>query len=1023
MTFDYAFTDGSPLYELAAFVTLFLACFVASYHPGVRRAIDRGILSLAGFVRRRGVFATPGPEAEQRRIDVMRVVLGAMAMWSMGRDLASVAVSGDATQVGLQAGAFGLAVMIFAGLAAPVAALVFTVILNPLVGNLTYGSNLDQMVLAIGTMALAFAPAGRTLSVDSLLVRLPGPFGSPWRGIYRLWGPLTVERSIGARFAAFVAYAAITMSSSAYHVEDEAWRLGVLNAWNLLSPLSNPHYHQAVEWVYREWPAGYVAWSRVTTYGMLAWQITLLPLILLHQWTRRLAVAWGFAFFAVTAFILPLRALGWHELAVWTLIFGHRWMRPGGGVGCPSAVPRPAEVPAAQASAGLTALYRAFAASLAILLVAFLVRLPHVRDLPGLDVVAEASRTVFGQAPLAYGIGPVDVFNNSSVMSMRRPLEGWWSLNGVEVAHLTRDYYAFISDPDLFITERYHRTIGLTRDYCGDQFVHDYYARTYAHWVDVPSAAGRLLFHADFKFISTPTADDLLAHRYVPTTVALICRITLDARTLEPISTVFTEDAARLYSQVHALPFTPRPESIPLLREFPCARELDRLSWWLDRPDLLERRADARQAFDRMLAGIRHASPITCFGEVERMQDVLALDWRASNPPPSAPCGPDLELAAAYYDDVFDDSLRAKALPLLNGATIAEARKDQIGCLLAAAAVRRTYHAALGDPTPFEPVTSAAPAPRFRVHPEQVPVLDRFPCEAEASRLAWWDARLDLDRDAEGRAAVARMVHEASVKDPIVCFDEAQAAVDALGLDWRPENPPPAASCEADLVLAAAYYDEAFDDRLRATTLPLLNGAVVAAARNDPAACLLAAAAVRRTYLAAAGIPGAPGAEAAAAPPGPAAAAAPFRIRPEAVPLLDRFPCAAEAQRLAWWVDRPDLLASTPTTDGPVARALREAAVKDPIDCLLDVQAAADALSLDWSRANPPPLAPCDPDVALATVYFDRVFDEPLRDRARADLGRMVQAVQQQDHVSCLLAAASIRRTYVDAVGAAALTR
>lgn len=464
-----------------------------------------------------------------------------------------------------------------------------------------------------------------------------------------------------------------------------------------------------------------------------------------------------------------------------------------------------------------------------------------------------------------------------------------------------------------------------------------------------------------------------------------------------------------------ALPYRLPAEAVPLVDRFPCVAEADRLAWWNARPQLSASSPDAIRALDRAVTDATVKDPVTCMGEILAATDALNLDWRNDNPPPSASCEADLTLAHAYYDAAFDDALRAATLPLLNGATVANARRDSATCLLGTSAVRRAYYAATGaPPVPDQHIDmpQAAQAP-FRIRPDVVPLLDRFPCLAEAARLAWWNDRPELLAPGADRTVVADALRESAVADPIACFARLHAASEALKLDWRPDNPPPVASCEIDLRLAATYHDDVFDDRLRAAVLPFVNDAVLANARQDIERCLLASSAVRRAYVDATGHASAPS----AFTPAAVAASLPFRLHPDAVPLLDRFPCQAEVARLAWWTDRAGRTASDPAGADVVTRAFRDAGGKLPIECLVDIQSAAEALKLDWSPANLPPNVLCDADLALAATYHDAVLYGPLVQQARPILERMFAANNAGDTVGCLQHAASVRRVYLDALG------
>jgi predicted DCC family thiol-disulfide oxidoreductase YuxK len=67
--------------------------------------------------------------------------------------------------------------------------------------------------------------------------------------------------------------------------------------------------------------------SKFTTYGMLVWQIGLLPLVLLSRLTRVAAIVWGAIFFTFSAYVLAIKTLGTYEYVLFVLIFwSHAWI-------------------------------------------------------------------------------------------------------------------------------------------------------------------------------------------------------------------------------------------------------------------------------------------------------------------------------------------------------------------------------------------------------------------------------------------------------------------------------------------------------------------------------------------------------------------------------------------------------------------------------------------------------------------------------------------------------------------------
>lgn len=367
------------------------------------------------------------------------------------------------------------------------------------------------------------------------------------------------------------------------------------------------------------------------------------------------------------------------------------------------------------------------------------------------------------------------------------------------------------------------------------------------------------------------------------------------------------------------------------------------------------------------------------------------------------------------------------------GVTIGQGWRYRGTDRLAACAQQFGY----GEAATVEPLatvsTAEGAALYARVHglpftppPERIPLLERFPCQAEVDRLGWWFDRPEVVARAPGALeAMQRLTLDLPDKRPPRCFAEVEAVLGAIELDWRADHLPPAgAPCTADLDLATTYYDRVFDEPLRAANRADLDRAVAARQAGDDGACLQAAAAVRRAYLSALRTPTVEP-PATAEPPAmvapPAAVEPPLATEPpatvEAGGLLSRFPCRAEATRIGWWFDRPELVARGPRTPPAVQRLLADLDGKDPVHCRAEVETALQGFDLDWRPDHPPPAgASCEADLALAGTYYDKVFDDTLRTEVWPAHQRAVAARQADDQVACLMAAAEVRRAYVRAV-------
>jgi predicted DCC family thiol-disulfide oxidoreductase YuxK len=319
----YPYSDGSPFYELGVAVTLLMGFGFIALTP-VGHSCDSIARQLASSLRRSGLFSsTITLAAEIRRLDLLRVIIGVMATWHYAPEVA------DALTVGNSANAFwfGLTTLLTAfvaiGFATPIAATMLLLFLNTLVVNLTLDISIGSLAIAICLIPIMVAPSGHSLSIDAVLLR----YCPTVRAVYRLWGRPTIDRIQISRFLALVAFCAINFYSASSHLESQTWRDGLTTGTILLFPVIDPSYYKVADAIYARAPMLYVLWSEFTTYGMLIWQIFLLPLVLISRWTRIAAIIWGVIFFVFSAHVLHIKTLGVYEYVLFIFVFwSHTWI-------------------------------------------------------------------------------------------------------------------------------------------------------------------------------------------------------------------------------------------------------------------------------------------------------------------------------------------------------------------------------------------------------------------------------------------------------------------------------------------------------------------------------------------------------------------------------------------------------------------------------------------------------------------------------------------------------------------------
>jgi len=316
----YGFSDGSPYVELIIFLSVFFAAFAVSHVTSVAATLDQALRRLAGFLRRK-LFIVDDPTVEQRRIDLVRILLGWMMLMRNFWDFVTAVDLNEPAVIAATFGATALSFFIMVGLLAPLALFLLGVLINIIFDNISDSSTLASQIASMCCMALAFAPAGRSFSVDAIVLRADNGFGRIWRGFYDFVGPLTLDRAAIAKFSLILAYGGISFSSALLHLQTENWVDGITNAWVFLNPVMSPNHHP-IALAFYEWsPALFVLSVQITIYGTLVFQLGFVPLLLISRWTQCIVIILelGFVFGSVT--VLALHWLGWFQLALCILLF------------------------------------------------------------------------------------------------------------------------------------------------------------------------------------------------------------------------------------------------------------------------------------------------------------------------------------------------------------------------------------------------------------------------------------------------------------------------------------------------------------------------------------------------------------------------------------------------------------------------------------------------------------------------------------------------------------------------------
>lgn len=316
----YAFSDGSPAWEYLVFLTIMVMSLSLFFsHRAISKA-DETLARLAEFARARHALPEQGLDPDLRRIDVFRIIVGAMATCRYGKMLIVSLTVQDTTTSLLAGTATLLAIFVTVGFLTPASVFLLMSTSNILLDNYMGASTLGTMVMSICLLVVLLAPGGLTLSLDTVLEK-SRPFSCAIAGLRRISGPAHSDRIIIAKLCGLFAYFSVCLYSVSWHSLDEAWTSGLVIAWVMLSPIANPGFSPQMWDAYNLAPWLFVGLARLSIVGMFTWYVLTLPGIFMGRWVRLFTIVWGLLFFLISALVLPLRFLGWYELALWFVLF------------------------------------------------------------------------------------------------------------------------------------------------------------------------------------------------------------------------------------------------------------------------------------------------------------------------------------------------------------------------------------------------------------------------------------------------------------------------------------------------------------------------------------------------------------------------------------------------------------------------------------------------------------------------------------------------------------------------------
>jgi len=847
-------TDGSPQRELATAIAVLLACFLTAQLPGVVRRLDPLLAGLASWLRRRGIFAAHSVRVEQRRLDILRIVLGVMVTCRTVGNFGSALAGGDPLTIQMTGVAFALALALLLGLATPVVGII-TMLLTSLVFDIRTGTGtLSSAVLAMNLMVFTFAPAGRSLSIDAVLLRRTDLVGRVWGRLYGAVGPLTLDRSVVAKFCLLVAYASINLSSSLMHFATETWLSGFAISWVLADPTMAPSVYPISHWLYERSPSAYVGLTSAMTYGILVFQFGLLPLVLFGRWTRFIGTFLEFGFVAGSTFMLNLQMLGTYQIVSLALLFWSRWRLNDAGRDAVHVLYDHRHRPSRRVVAAVRALdvfdvvdARPLSAdSDAGRMAAWgtaegggrQLRLVGIgadrRGRSGYDALVLLAGRVFLLLPF----WPI----LAAVRAIRRLVAAQRSHRSEPAASVARAWAGSVKDDatlarddasDGATTARPARPLGPAGPGIGLTGMTPAFRAFFL--------AFAILFLAFVPRMLQPTGAPGIALTPPPfhpsNSVTLVRLAELSRATFGQSTLLFG------MTPVNAFNFPPRSGEGELITLSLADGDRERrlmavpasggplvvsdilhyqtIAWWTSQSD----RDEFCIVPDTLTRLVALPGVYAAIDRAGRDRGPVVADYSRYVIPSMAD---------------FRDRRYVPLQPTLACRVTLDVGEGGSSRVTGVEHVRAGLHARLARAGITRPVRADA-----------VPLLQRYPCRAEIDRLAFWIDREDApphDRTTADR--VRRVAGAGSWSSLLACVGDVEQALSGIDLDWRDDHLPPAsAPCDVDLALAVAHYDRALDDALRATARPDLDRMVAAFQADNRRACLLAAAAVRRVYF------------------------------------------------------------------------------------------------------------------------------------------------------------------------------
>jgi len=317
---QFSFSDTNVYHEYAVFIFLLMIAFLGFQFSILNKFFQHSVEFLVKFCREKCAFKVYDITNEYKRIDVVRILVGFIATSRYWEIFQSNLILGG-TSPYISGFALICSICIMIGLYTPVVSFLLMSTANILIDNILGTSTLGTMILSMILFAFVLFPAGYSYSLDSILIKHSN-FGGVWvQKLYDWVGKPSTDRALVTKFFTLFSYWLLCLYSVTLHFNDPAWISGHTLTWILLSPTHNPLTQQFFYSVYSEFPTTLILFNQLVMYLMLLWYFIFLPGLFMGRYIQSWIIYWSLAFWAISAFILPLSYLGWYELCLWLLIF------------------------------------------------------------------------------------------------------------------------------------------------------------------------------------------------------------------------------------------------------------------------------------------------------------------------------------------------------------------------------------------------------------------------------------------------------------------------------------------------------------------------------------------------------------------------------------------------------------------------------------------------------------------------------------------------------------------------------